>query len=250
MFLNCGVPWNEERHPTNVASYFGYIDEAEYVSGVVAGHATKSRKLGFVAAKLIPQVRRNINAFALGAQSVDPKIVVRVIVTNEWSDGKKESEAAKSLIDVGCDVLTCHVDSPKVVAEIAAKRDVGFCGFHTSQASVAKDKYLTGAEWNWGKICTQYVNAYRDGEKFKNLRSGGLKEGFVVSSPYGREVSEAGRKAGDAAKAKFMTEDFAIFKGPLHDNQGRIVIPAGTAYKQKAEELERMDYFVEGVLGR
>ena len=72
MFLHCGGLWNEGKHPMNAGSYFGYIDECEYLSGIVAGHATKTKKLGFVAAKPIPQVRRNINAFTLGARSVDP----------------------------------------------------------------------------------------------------------------------------------------------------------------------------------
>ena len=239
-FIHCGGPYDAERHPKNVCSYYGYADEAVYVSGVVAAHATKSKKLGYVIAKAIPQVRRNVNAFALGARSIDPKITVHVIFTNEWSDSVKEAEATNALLDLGCDVMTCHVDSPKVVAEIAAKRDAYVLGYHCSQASVAKDKYLTGAEWNWGKIYAQYVNTYRDGEPIPNLRRGGLKDGFLINSPYGPKVSAAGKKAGDAAKAKFMKEDFAIFKGPMRDNTGKIVIPAGTSLGQKADRT-RMD---------
>ena len=101
MFLHCGGLWNAEKHPKNVGSYFGYIDECQYLSGIVAGHTTKSKKLGFVAAKPIPQVRRNINAFTLGARSVDPKIDVHVIFTGDWSDPVKEAEATNSLIDKG-----------------------------------------------------------------------------------------------------------------------------------------------------
>jgi basic membrane protein A and related proteins len=246
-FIHCGGLYDPSRHPRNVCSYFGYSDEPVYVSGVVAAHATKSKKLGYVAAKGIPSLLRNINALALGAQSVDPKITVHVIFTNEWSSSVKEAEATNVLIDLGCDVMTCHVDSPKVVAETAAKRDAYVLGYHCSQASIAKDKYLTGAEWNWGKIYAQYVNAYRAGEPIPNLRRGGLKDGFLINSPYGPKVSEAGKKAGDAAREKFLREDFAIFKGPIRDNTGKIVIPAGTSLGQKAVKLEWMDYFVEGV---
>ena len=121
MFLHCGGLWNEKVHPKNVGSYFGYIDECQYLSGIVAGHTTKSKKLGFVAAKPIPQVRRNINAFELGARSVDPKITCTVIFTGDWSMPVKEAEATNSLIDQGVDVVTCHVDSPKVVVENAEK---------------------------------------------------------------------------------------------------------------------------------
>ena len=118
-FAHCGGLWTEGKHPKNTGSYFGYIDGAQYVAGVVAGHMSRKKKLGFIAAKPIPQVLRNLNAFTLGARSVDPSITTQVIFTGDWSLPVKEAEAANSLIDQGVDVLTCHVDSPKVVVETA-----------------------------------------------------------------------------------------------------------------------------------
>src|SRR6201995_477409 len=114
-FFHCGGFYVEGKHPDNVGTYFGYIDEAEYISGIVAGLTTKSNKLGFVAAKPIPQVLRNINSFTLGARSVNPSPPVQVVFTGDWSLPVKEAEASNSLINQGVDVLTCHVDSPKVV---------------------------------------------------------------------------------------------------------------------------------------
>src|SRR5205814_3406062 len=114
-FAHCGGLWNEAKHPKNTGSYFGYIDECQYLNGVIAGHMSKSKKLGFVAAKPIPQVLRNINAFTMGARSVDPKITTTVIFTGEWSMPVKEAEATNSLADQGIDVFTMHVDGPKVV---------------------------------------------------------------------------------------------------------------------------------------
>ena len=92
-FMHCGGPWKKGEHPDNVYSYFGYIDECQYLSGIVAGNTTKTNKLGFVAAKPIPQVRRNINAFLLGARSVNPKAEVHVIFTGDWSLPTKEADA-------------------------------------------------------------------------------------------------------------------------------------------------------------
>ncbi|MET0283474.1 MAG: BMP family ABC transporter substrate-binding protein, partial [Polyangiales bacterium] len=123
-FLHCGGLYTEGKHPENVGSYFGYIDEVEYLNGIVAAHATKSGKLGFIAAKPIPQVLRNINAFTLGARSVNPKIVTTVVFTGDWSLPVKEADSASSLIDQGVDVLTMHVDSPKVIVQTAEKRGV------------------------------------------------------------------------------------------------------------------------------
>src|SRR5579871_822464 len=250
MFLHCGGLWKDSVHPKNVGSYFGYIDECQYLSGIVAGHTTKSKKLGFVAAKPIPQVRRNINAFALGARSVDPSITCSVIFTGDWSMPVKEAEATNSLIDKGVDVITCHVDSPKVVIETAERRGIYSCGYHCSQAVLAPKGYLTGAEWNWEKVYTDYVSMVQAGQKVPNMVRGGLKEGVVKPSPYGPAVGEAAKKAADAVKAKFMDGSFVIFKGPLKDNTGKEIIPSGKSYGQTAIELESMDYLVEGVIGQ
>ena len=249
MFLHCGGLWNEKLHPKNVGSYFGYIDECQYLSGIVAGHTTKSKKLGFVAAKPIPQVRRNINAFTLGARSVDPSITCTVIFTGDWSMPVKEAEATNSLIDQGVDVVTCHVDSPKVVVETAERRGIYTCGYHCSQAPLAPKGYLTGAEWNWEKVYTDYIKMYQAHQKIPNLVRGGLKEQIVKTSPYGPAVSEKAKKAAEAVKAKFMEGTFVIFKGELKDNTGKVVIPAGKQYVQTAIELESMNYLVEGVKG-
>lgn len=249
MFLHCGGLWNKDKHPTNVGSYFGYIDECQHLSGIVAGHTSKTKKLGFVAAKPIPQVLRNINAFLLGARSVDPKVTVQVIFTGDWSLPVKEAEAANSLIDQGVDVLTCHVDSPKVVMETAERRGIYSCGYHCSQAVLAPKGYLTGAEWNWQKLYVDYVNDIKAGKKVPNLVRGGLKEQIVKTSPYGPAVGAEAKAAADAVKAKFMDGSYVIFKGPIKDNKGKEVIPAGKSYAQTAIELESMDYLVEGVIG-
>jgi simple sugar transport system substrate-binding protein len=136
-FAHCGGLWTESKHPKNVGSFFGYIDEAQYLNGIIAGHASKSKKLGFVAAKPIPQVLRNINAFTMGARSVNPAITTTVIFTGDWSMAVKEGEATNSLADQGVDVFTMHVDGPKVIVETAAKRGKMVCGYHASQAKLA-----------------------------------------------------------------------------------------------------------------
>ena len=249
-FAHCGGLWTKGKHPMNTGSYFGYIDECQYLNGVVAGHVTKSKKLGFVAAKPIPQVLRNINAFTLGAKSVDPKITTQLIITGDWALPVKEAEATNSMIDQGVDVITCHVDSPKVVVETAERRGIFVCGYHASQAPLAPKGYLTGAEWNWLTPYTMHVKDAMSGAPFKNFVRGGLKEGFVKMSPYGKAVSDPARKKADAVRAEMMKGDYAIFKGPLKDNTGKEVIAAGAAQKQTDPVLEQMNYLVEGVLGK
>ena len=249
-FSHCGGMWTQGKHPDNAGSFFGYIDEAQYLNGVVAGHMSKSKKLGFVAAKPIPQVLRNINAFTLGARSVDPKITTTAIFTGDWSMPVKEAEATSGLADQGVDVFTMHVDGPKVVVETAAKRGKMVCGYHASQAKLAPQAYLTGAEWNWLTAYTNILEAARSGKPHPNFVRGGLKEGFVKSSPYGAMVSEGARKNAEAVRAKMMAGTFDIFGGELKDNTGKVVIPKGKVFKQTDIALEGMNYLVEGVIGK
>ena len=247
-FRHCGGLWTEA-NPKNAGSYFGYIAQGQYLNGIVAAHASKSKRLGFVAAKPIPQVLNNINGFLLGARSVDPSITVQVIFTGEWSLAVKEAEATNALIDGGADVITCHVDSPKVVVETAARRGAFVCGYHADQSALAKDKYLTGAEWNWASIYKGFVADMQAGKAPPNFVRGGLPDGFVKMSPYGPAVSEEARKQADAVKAEMMKGGFAIIKGPLKDNKGNEIAGAGTALAENAAALEKTNYLVEGVKG-
>ncbi|MBU2286751.1 MAG: BMP family ABC transporter substrate-binding protein [Gammaproteobacteria bacterium] len=249
-FSHCGGLWTEGKHPKNVGSFFGYIDECQYLNGVVAGHMTKSKKIAFVAAKPIPQVLRNINAYTLGARSVDPSITCSVIFTGDWSMAVKEAEATNSLADQGCDVFTMHVDGPKVVVETAAKRGKMVCGYHASQAKLAPDAYLTGAEWNWITAYKTFLDAAQTGKPHPNFLRGGLKEGYVKTSPYGPKVTDTAKKNADAVKAKMMSASgMDIFTGGLKDNKGTVVVAAGKSLKQTDLELEKMNYLVEGVIG-
>lgn len=247
-FSHCGGLWTE-KNPKNVGSFFGYIDECQFLNGVIAGHMSKSGKIAFVAAKPIPQVLRNINAFTLGARSVKPGITCHVIFTGDWSMAVKEAEATNSLADQGCDVFTMHVDGPKVVVETAAKRGKMVCGYHASQAKLAPNAYLTGAEWNWLTAYKTILEAARAGKPHPNFLRGGLKEGYVKTSAYGPMVTDAAKKQADDTKAKMIAGSFDIFKGPLKDNKGKEVIAAGQVQKQTDLKLEQMNYLVEGVVG-
>ncbi|MBB3320216.1 MULTISPECIES: BMP family ABC transporter substrate-binding protein [unclassified Rhizobium] len=248
-FRHCGGLWQEGKNPMNTGSYFGYIFQGQYLNGVAAGYTSKSKKIGFVAAKPIPQVLQNINAFLLGARSVDPSITCQVIFTGEWSLAVKEAEATNALIDQGADVITCHVDSPKVVVETAAGRGAFVCGYHANQSPLAPEKYLTGAEWAWGNVYTDFVKKAQAGEKLGNFVRGGLKDGFVKMSPLGPAVPAEGRTKFDATLAEMTAGKFSVFKGPIKDNKGNVVVTADKSYAEDAIELESMAYLVEGVVG-
>lgn len=248
-FRHCGGLWQKDKHPMNTGSYFGYIGMGQYLNGIAAGYASKSKKLGFVAAKPIPQVLLNINSFTLGARSVDPSITTQVIFTGDWSMPVKEAEATNSLADQGVDVVTMHVDGPKVVVQTAAGRGMYVCGYHANQSKLAPAKYLTGAEWDWITVYRMFVGDMLQGKPLPNFVRGGLAEHFVKMSPFGPAVSDTARKKIDAVKAEMMKGGYSVIKGPLKDNKGNPVVPAGTEYPETAIQLESMNYLVEGVAG-
>src|SRR6204780_1368964 len=247
-FEHCGGLWTD-KDPKNAGSYFGYIDEAQYISGIVAGPPSKTGKLGFVAAKPIPQVLRNINAFTLGAKLANPKATTQVIFTGDWSMPVKEAEATNSLIDQGVDVLTCHVDGPKTMVENAARRGAFVTGYHVNQSVLAPQAYLTGAEWNWEVLYPRFVKMFTSGETIPNFYCGGLKEEIVKVSPYGSMVTAEAKAKADEVKAALTSGSYVIFKGPIADNKGATVVAAGVSRGQTDPELEKMSYLVEGVIG-
>lgn len=248
-FQHAAGLWQEGVHPANVGSYFGYIGLGQYLNGIAAGHATTTKKLGFVAAKPIPQVLQNINSYLLGARQVDPEITCQVIFTGEWSLAVKEAEATNALADAGCDVITCHVDGPKVVMETAAGRDCFVCGYHANQSPLAPEKYLTGAEWNWPGVYTRMVQTVLDGGTIDNFDRGGLAEGYIKMSPLGPAVSDAARAQFEDTKAKMMAGGFAAYEGPLADNAGAQILGAGESFVETDISLESMNYLVDGVIG-
>ncbi len=253
-FFHCGGRYEAGKHPENVGSYFGYIDEAQYIAGIVAAHTSKTGKLGFIGAKAIPQVLRNINSFTLGARSVKPKITTQVVFTGDWSIPVKEAEAANSMADQGIDVLTCHVDSPKVIMETAEKRNIFCSGYHANQSTLAPKGYLTGAEWDWTNVYSQYAEMIQAGKTLMNggiphLIRGGLKDGFLKLSDYGPAVSAEAKKDAEVAKTKFTDGSMVIYKGEIKDNTGKVAIAAGKDYKQQDAELEKMNWLAAGVVG-
>ena len=246
-FRHAAPLWNKDKDPINAGSYFGYLNQGHYVDGVAAGLSTKTGKIGFVAAKPIASVLSNINSVLLGARSVNPKAIVQVIFTGDWSMPVREAEAASALVDAGCDVITCHVDGPKVVIETAEKRGVMSCGHNADQSPLAPKGFITGAEYKWETIYKGYASLLGKGEKLPNFTAGGIEADMVQNSPFGAGCSEAGKKAALVAIAG-LKKGMSIYAGPLKDNKtGKIVIDK--AYGNLDPFLDKMDYLLEGVVG-
>ncbi|MFT4149131.1 MAG: BMP family ABC transporter substrate-binding protein [Paracoccaceae bacterium] len=245
-FRHCAPLWNAETDPKNAGSYFSYLNQAHYVNGVAAGLSSPTGKLGFVAAKPVQTVLSNCNSFLLGARSVNPAATVQVIFTGNWSAPVREAEATNALIDAGCDVIGCHVDSPKVVIETAEGRGVRTCGHNADQRPLAPKGFITGAESKWATTYKIFAEALMKGEAPPNLIAGGYHNDMVMNTPYGAGATPEAVKAADAAIEALKAKK-PIYAGPLKDNKGNVVIE-GTL-DNYAPELEKMNWLVEGVIG-
>ena len=237
-----------DKDPKNVGGINALINQGHYVNGVAAGLCTKTNKLGFVAGESEGAVLLNINSFLLGSRKTNPATTVQVIFTGAWEDSALESATVNKLVAAGCDVITCHLDSPKVVIETAEKLGAKTCGHAVNQAPLAPKGFITGAEFIWTEILEMFVAMLQRGDALPPYVTGGYDKGYVRSSPFGAGANPAAVKAAKAA-IQAMRDGDPIFVGPIKDNTGKLVVPAGTTYGPYAPELMRTDYLIEGVVG-
>lgn len=249
LFVHAGGLW-KEGNPKNVISYRGYMEEPHYLCGIAAGMLTKSNKIGFVGPKPLYFIFNNCNGLTLGARSVNPKVTSHVVITGEWDNPVKDAEAVNSLIDQNCDVIISDSDTPKVSIETAERRGVLSCGYHTDLSSLAPNGFLTGAEWNWGKGA-DFIKAWQTGGSYPNLLVGGFKQDLVTISPFGKKVPENVKAAVLKARKGFTDDSLQLYKGPLKDNEGKLVLKEGQVVANgDAKFKTSVTFLVEGTVGK
>ena len=235
-------------YPKNVGSQNALIYQGHYVNGVAAGLCTTTNQLGFVAGMPFGPVLLNVNSFLLGCRQTNPEATVRVIFTGGWEDAAHDAAATNALVDAGCDVIACHLDAPRVVIETAEGRGVKTCGHAFDQAKLAPKGYITGADYNWTDMFENFVETLQKGGTLPNFVTGGYDKDYVGSSPFGAGATPAAINAANTAMQAMKNGD-AIFVGPLMDNTGKLMVPAGTTYGPYADELQQTDYLIQGVVG-
>ena len=219
-----------------------------YVSGVLAGGMTKTNTIGFVATFPIPEVLRNINAFSLGAQSVNPKVRTKVVWINTWFDPPKESDAAQSLINGHADVLLQNTDSSAVL-QTAEKNGKYAFGWDSDMSAVAPKAHLASNVVHWGPYYIKAVKDVMDGTWKGNQRTiWGAKEGTTEVIKMNEAIPEAVRKKAEEAEAGLKAGTLAPFTGPIVDNTGKERLPKGQVAEQ--DWLDKVDFCVKGVEGK
>ncbi len=206
---------------TNFNNYFGRIYQARYLSGIVAGMQTKSNRIGYVAAQGTDnsEVTGGLDAFALGVESVNPDAAVYVVVTNSWYAPEEEEQASRTLLDMGCDVMAQHCDTP-YPQTLAQEYGVYGIGYNSDMSKETPDSCLCSVIWNWSTYYTQaaasIINGTWDGSNYY----GGMAEGVVELTNLSQLAADGTQEKVDEATASILDGSFNVFDGVMETNTG------------------------------
>ena len=236
------------KNADNMSNIFGRMYQPRYLSGLVAGAATESNIMGYVAAFPIPEVIRGINAFTQGVREVNPDAEVRVVWTNTWFGPPEEKEAAEALLASGADVITQHQDTTEPQKAAADSGGVSI-GYDSDMGAFVGETVLTSPIWNWGGKYVDIVNGLMDGS-YDTSESywGGLVDGVVDLAPFSPRVSDETKTLVQDKRDQIEAGDWDVFCGPINGADGQVLVPEGECLSDI--QMLGMSCFVEGVQGK
>ena len=232
-----------KREHANVSTYNSKFHEGRYIQGVIAASLSEAGVAGYIASFPIPEVVMGINAFVLGAQSVNPDFEVKVVWANTWFDPAKEADAAKALLDQGVDIITQHTDSTAPI-QVAAERGVKAFGQASDMIAFGPETQLTSIIDDWGPYYIERVGAVIDGTWEQVDVWEGLHEGHVVMAPYTNMPDEV-KKLAEETEAKIKSLEFNPFTGPINKQDGSVWLADGEVAEDGV--LLGLNFYVEGV---
>ena len=233
---------------SNFNNYFGRIYQARYLSGIVAGMNTKSNKIGYVAAQDTSnsEVTGGIDAFSIGVQSVNPDAKVYVVVTNSWYDPEKEEAASRTLLDMGCDVMAQHCDTPYPMT-LAQEYGVYGIGYNSDMSKDVPDACLCSVVWNWSAYYTKAVNDVIRGTWNGENYYGGMKEGLVEVTELASFCAPGTEEKVSEASEAILNGTNQVFDGELKTNTGEIIGKEGETLDD-ATITGGIDWYYENVI--
>jgi basic membrane protein A len=230
----------------NVSTVFGRMYQARYLSGLVAGKATESNIIGYVAAFPIPEVIRGINAFTRGVRDANPDAEVRVVWTNTWFGPPEEKEAAEALLAAGADVIAQHQDTTEPQKAAADAGDVSI-GYDSDMGQFVGETVLTSPIWNWGIKYIDIVQRIMDGTYASESYWGPMSDGIVGLAPFSPQVSDETRQLVEEKKQAILAGETDVFCGPINGADGEVLVAAGECLTDA--QMLSFSCFIEGVVG-
>ncbi|MHB1103324.1 MAG: BMP family ABC transporter substrate-binding protein [Devosia sp.] len=228
----------------NVSTYNSRFHEGRAVLGTIAGKMSKSGILGYLGSYKVPEVVLGVNSFALSAQKQNPDAVVKLVMIDSWFDPAKEAAATETLINLGCDIVTAHTDSPAALQILEQKGLYGF-GQGADMSSFAPNAHLTAIEDIWGPYYIERTQAVLDGTWASADSWEGMKEGTVVISPYNKTMPADVAALADQVQAGWKDGTYNIFTGPIYDQEGNLKVKDGEI--MPLSDLAVIDWYVKGV---
>jgi basic membrane protein A and related proteins len=228
----------------NVSTYSARFHEGRYIIGQIAGKMTKSNTIGYVGAFPIPEVVAGINAFYLGAQSINPNVKIKIVWVNNWFDPGKEADAAKALLDQGVDVITQHTDSPSPLQQAEARGKLGF-GQASDMERFAPKAQMTSIVDNWGPYYVERVRAVLEGKWESKDTWDGIKEGAVLMTPY-KNMPDDVKAMAIATESAIKAGTLNAFKCPVFGQDGKEIECKGKGALDDGQVLG-MNFYVKGI---
>ena len=229
---------------TNFDNFFGAMEEPRYLTGMVAGMMTETNKIGYVAAHPFTEVQIGINAFALGVQAVNPDAEVNVIYINTWGDAALERQAAEALLDVGCDVIAQHSDSPGPIIA-AGERGAFGIAYNLDKPDSSPEAYLTAPVWNHGAYYIKVVQQILDGTFTPFGYYGSMADGYVDIAPLTSLVPDEVVEAVMEARADIISGALVPFSGEIFYADGSQLSAEGQTLTR--DEIWSINDVIRGV---
>jgi len=257
----------------NVLTYMADFYQVYYLNGLIAAALSDSETLGYVAAFPIPEVKRHINAFTLGAREVNPNAEVQVRWLYSWFDPAGAKEATEALMAAGADVLAFTEDTPTVI-QTAAERGYPSFSHYASMVEFSPETVVSGQIVHWETIYIDIVEKVLDGtytttnledvDYFWLLEQGAVELGAAPGVPIAEDfipdlqAVELDHPEFGAISVHDLTMErlaqmsegrtvFEPFAGPMVDRNGNEVYAEG--YVPTTSDLVGMEWAAPGVMG-
>ena len=241
------LTWAGWQTAENVGHFDGATEDGRYLDGLIAGSITESGIIGYPAGYPIEEVNRALNAFTIGVREVNPDAVVQVVYINSWYDPPVEQQAAEALANGGADVLAHELNSP-AVASVAEDRGLHIIGYSSDRSEVAPNAWLSSFTFEWGPYYIDQIQQMIDGTWEPALTYGGLQDGMIGHSPYGKDVTDEILALVNERRQQILDGTLDYFAGPILDNEGNVQVPEGGTIPFE-ERTTCCLWLIEGVEG-
>jgi basic membrane lipoprotein Med (substrate-binding protein (PBP1-ABC) superfamily) len=249
-FFNC----SETHFYKHVSTYWGRLFESKFLTGIIAGAMTKTDILGYVATYPVPEVISAINAFALGARFVNPRVRVKVEWYDNWKNTEKWYEYLKILDSMNADIISMHDD--ELTPRFLRKLGIDSMLFTLDKDTLNPDKYLAAPIWNWKifyeELFKSILNSSR--KNFKDIFSNNSKtlnfwwgmDSGVLDIYYSKELIPFDtQKLVEFMKKMILNNSLKVFSGPIYDQQCNLKVNENEFLTNEA--IISMNWFVEAV---